>query len=313
MKTFILLTLSLFATHMLSAQYCGGSGTFQCSSPGNATQPGFYPPSIQAAPLTNGVAVNRFVEFLNYDTLLLQGATLHVDSLVILSISNLPAGLCWSTNKPTNTFMNQEDGCIRFNGTPCALPGQYKLNIIIKLYSSLGLPLTSSSDVFGLPYDMRLINSGELLQAVDTTQTSADSIILYGPASNCQPGPPTVSLGNNQSICNNSFLILDPIISGGTAPFTYSWQYSGNALSCSTCKNPSVTLTQASTFTVAITDADNYTAVGQVTYTPSGTNNMLQLSSGNTNINCSNSIDNTTINVTNGSLPLTLSWGDGGA
>ncbi len=180
----LIFTLSLFCflATQSNAQYCGGSGPSVCQ-PQLLPKPGLSPLSDSLAPVLVNVPTVTTIEFQNYDTLTFQGAVLHMDSLTIVSISNLPTGLCWATNKTTNTFANQENGCIKVTGTSCAKPGQYKLNIIVKAYTSLGLPLTTSADVAGLYYYVRVnCDANSPIIPVDTTQTSADSIILYSAA-----------------------------------------------------------------------------------------------------------------------------------
>jgi hypothetical protein len=91
-------------------------------------------------------------------------------------------------------------------------------------------------------------------------------------------------LGNNQSSCNGSTVNLSPTISNGLAPFSYSWSSSGNALSCYNCTNPSATITQNSTYTVTITDANNATASATKTYTVINSGTIQIVPSGSTSI-----------------------------
>ncbi len=120
-----------------------------------------------------------------------------------------------------------------------------------------------------------------------------------------------VSLPAGQTVCSGSNLILNPTVSGAIAPVTYSWTSTGNTLSCNNCANPSVTLTQNSTFFLAVTDANNTVAYDTVTYTVSSTGSTIQASLTNTNISCLDPTDTTTALVTNGITPLTFQWGDG--
>ena len=77
--------------------------------------------------------------------------------------------------------------------------------------------------------------------------------------------PLTVSLGTNQSVCNGSYIIHNPVVTSGTPPFTYNWSSTGNTLSCYTCKHPSTTLTQNSTYYVTVIDANNQSARDAIT------------------------------------------------
>ena len=121
----------------------------------------------------------------------------------------------------------------------------------------------------------------------------------------------SVSLLPSQTACIGSQVILNPLVSGGIPPYVYSWTSSGDSLSCYNCPNPSVTLSQNSTYILAVTDANNTLLYDTVTYTMSGTSNSIQVNLTNTNISCSDPIDTTTVTVTNGIAPLTFYWGDG--
>ena len=121
----------------------------------------------------------------------------------------------------------------------------------------------------------------------------------------------TVSLIPGQTACNGSQIILNPLVSGGVPPYVYSWTSTGDSLSCYNCANPSVTLSQNSTYIVTVKDANNTVVYDTVNYTISGTSSAIQVNLSNTNISCSNPFDTTTAVVTNGVVPLTFYWGDG--
>ena len=120
-----------------------------------------------------------------------------------------------------------------------------------------------------------------------------------------------VTLAPGQTVCSGSNLILNPVVAGAIAPVRYSWTATGNSLSCDTCPNPSVTLTQNSTFIIAVTDANNTVAYDTVSYAVSPTASAIQATLTNTNISCLNPTDTTTAVVANGIIPLTFQWGDG--
>jgi hypothetical protein len=194
----LIFTLSLFCTIAVSnAQYCGGSGPSICT-PLVLSKPGLSPVSDSLAPVVDSISTTRVIEFQNYDTLSFNGLHLTMDSLTVDTISNLPQGYCWATNKTTNTFGNQENGCIRVSGTTYSHPGQYKLNIIVTAYTSIGTPLTTTADAAGLYYYVRVIcDSNATYPPVDTTQTAANPFIPYN--TGCPSGVEEVT-ANIQSL-----------------------------------------------------------------------------------------------------------------
>lgn len=167
---FTLLSCSTFYFGAV-AQYCGNSGTSVCTPSGTLTEPGLSPSSDSLPPVVNGVAQNTTIQFKNFNKFTFGGQEVTVQSLKIDTLRNLPAGLCWATNKANNTWANQEDGCIKVSGTPCDNPGQYKLKIIVT--ANIGVPIQTDADAAGLKYFVRVINNGDATIPVDTNQTDA--------------------------------------------------------------------------------------------------------------------------------------------
>jgi hypothetical protein len=179
----LIFTLSLFCTIAIqsNAQYCGGSGPSVCT-PAQLAKPGLSPVSDSLAPIIDNVANVTVIEFQNYDTLTFSGQSLTMDSLTVDTISNLPQGFCWTTNSATNTWGNQQNGCIKVAGTTTATPGQYKLHIIVTAYTNLPFPVTTSADAAGLYYYVRVdCTDSSVVHPVDTTQTEANPFIPYTP------------------------------------------------------------------------------------------------------------------------------------
>lgn len=313
MRSFIITTYILLIGNVVLAQYCGNSGSLVCNSTGTA-QPGtFDPPYNAQPPLINGQLSTTVLQFTNFDTVYVSGGAYHVLSLKIDTLKNLPAGLCWATNKVNNTWTTLETGCIAISGTTCAPPGQYKLYLIfdITIGPGSGITLTTNGDVFPLNYYLRVNNSGDATVVVDTTQNSSNPFIPYGPAASCQVGPPIVTFGANQTVCGGSNIILSPGVSGGMPPYTYAWNTSGSSLGCQTCQNPSSVISQTSTYTLTVTDANQATASGSITYTVSGAGTPPQISFTNTNFGCNYIFDTTTLTITGGTAPYSVDWGDG--
>jgi len=168
MKKVIFTLLSVSMLYVgANAQYCGNSGSSVCSSSGLLTEPGLSPKSDSLAPVVNGTQPNTVIQFKNFNQATAGGTTITVQTLRIDSINNLPAGLCWATDKANNTYGNQEEGCIKISGTVCDNPGQYKLKIIVTVNQVLQL----DADIANLKYFVRVINSGDAEVPVDTLQT----------------------------------------------------------------------------------------------------------------------------------------------
>jgi len=184
MKNIFLLIIFILGFQILSAQSCGNSGSGVCTSPGLLTEPG-YEPYYLIPPITNDSIENTVIEIMGSDSLKAfnTDTVLIVDSVQIDSIYNLPEGLCWSTNKPTNTFYNRDDGCIKLTGTTCSPPGQYALHLLLNVYSAF-----PSAPFFTGPIILRVVNRGETPGAFDTSGYFWDSVptfIPYGPTASC--------------------------------------------------------------------------------------------------------------------------------
>lgn len=308
MKKLLLLTTLWMLSHSIYAQYCGVSGASICTPSGTLNSPGFSPTSEALPALVNGELSSTVLQFKNFDTITFGGQVLTVQTLRIDSIGNLPAGLCWSTNKNNNTWNNQEDGCLVFNGTTCSTPGQYKLRMIITV--NVGVPIQTDADAANLKYFLRVKNTGAQDLPVDTTQTNNNYIIPYGPAADCNPVF-SVNLGADKTVCNGSNITLNPVTHSGVPPYTYNWSSTGDALSCTTCEHPQVSLTQTSLFSVTVIDATNASVSDNVNYTNNGNTNQVQFTINSTGIDCANPTDNTTVAITGGTSPYYTFWGDG--
>jgi len=184
MKKLIFTLLAFCAVYLQgNAQACGGVIT--CTGGSSLTKPGLAPVSECVSPVTVGSTDTVVIQFVNYDSVAFPpGGTTKVrlDSLQVVSITNLPAGLCWATNHASNTFNNQEHGCIQVRGTVTAAPGQYNLDITVHVWLSNGLDLTINAKTESLYYFVRVISTGDTCpHNVDTTNQSigADSVKLY--------------------------------------------------------------------------------------------------------------------------------------
>ncbi len=120
-----------------------------------------------------------------------------------------------------------------------------------------------------------------------------------------------VNLGTAKTVCSGSSVILNPIVTGAIAPVTYAWSSTGDSLSCYTCQNPTVTITDSSTYTLTVTDANNTVIIDTISYVASATTSTLQATLSNTGIKCFGPVDTTTAVIANGTTPVLYQWGDG--
>jgi hypothetical protein len=130
-----------------------------------------------------------------------------VSSLTIDSIGNLPAGTCWISNKANNTFAGGENGVIYVSGLNTALPGQYKLKILV--HATAGAitlpPYTDAETIANLRYYVRVICPGAATPDIDTVNGKTHAFIAYSPAT-CNVGINEVNNDlSNVSVVPNPF------------------------------------------------------------------------------------------------------------
>ncbi len=202
MKKVIFTFLSAAFMSASFAQYCGNSGTSVCTPSGTLTEPGLSPASDSLPSIVNGTAPNTVIQFKNFNQFNFGGQTVTVQTLKIDTLSNLPSGTCWATNKSNNTWANQEDGCIKVSGTVCSDPGQYRLYIVVT--ANIGVPIQTNADAAGLKYFVRVKNQGDSEVAVDTNQTASFAKLSgYSATANCGVGINEVSSVKDLSIVPN--------------------------------------------------------------------------------------------------------------
>lgn len=281
----LLAAVLVFIATYTQAQYCGNSGTYQCTTSALA-QPWLTPHPDSLPAFVNGQQANTTIFFKNFNTVYFGGGYYTVNSLRIDTVDNLPPGLCWASNKPNNTYANQESGCIQVSGVPCGPTGQYKMRIIVTVDLGFGNAQVDA-DQAGLKYYVRLKNSNDADTPVDSTQTAANAFIPYG--GSCGTLPLNAFIGNNTNVCSGSIATLQPVVSGGAAPYTYTWSATGNTLSCNNCANPWATITQNSSFTVTVTDANNNTVTDTISYTVTGGANNFVVTAGGATTFCQGS------------------------
>lgn len=181
-------------------QYCGSSSSSVCAPTGQLSKPGLSPLSECQPFFYVDSTYSITIQFQNYDTASLGSTTVTIDSLKIDTIGNLPQGLCWATNKPNNTFGNEENGCINVSGTisDTVTPGQYSLYIVVDAWIHGVGDVTINAAQEGLFYYVRVKSSpaDTCSRLVDTVGESAtpptNRFIAYN-AGNCSTGGVTCS------------------------------------------------------------------------------------------------------------------------
>ena len=117
-----------------------------------------------------------------------------------------------------------------------------------------------------------------------------------------QPTQLTASISSNNVACNggnNGSAVVTA--SGGTAPYTYSWNVGGS--------NASNTNLSAGTYTVVITDANGCTTSSSVTITEPA---ILSATTNKTDVSCNGGNNGSaSVNVSGGTTPYSYSWSNG--
>lgn len=157
------------------AQHCQGVDSTAISP--RADSVGIFTPSSDLLPcIVRAQPVSDTLYFTIFDRV--NGFTLN--SLTIDSIGNLPAGLCWVSNSPTNTFAAGQNGVIYLSGQTYVRSGQYKMKVYIHASTSVtNIPFSTLESVAGLRYYLRVICPGDPCTAIDTAGGRDSLFIPY--------------------------------------------------------------------------------------------------------------------------------------
>ena len=216
MKKIITLVLSVLMAVSSFAQYCysGANGI----TPGSYSNPGFQPTSDLLPCISQGVYVSDTIYYTNFYSF----SGLVVDSLHFDSIGNLPAGLCWKSNKVSNTFMTGENGVIQISGTSSAPAGQYNIKIFITAYVAGGIVVGPEADMntlAGIYYWLRVSCSNHSCPSLDTINGKTN---LFLADTSCSSSPyVTVSANGSTTFCAGGQVLLTAN-TNITSP-TYRW------------------------------------------------------------------------------------------
>lgn len=120
----------------------------QCTPDITLTTPGLYAPDDTVVKI--GEASELLYQFVNFDQIT-SPAVASVDSVRFDSITNLPAGLQWESNNPSNQFSKSEVGCFRIYGTPTGPVGIDTANILVSAWIDGGsTPQQQPASVLGI-------------------------------------------------------------------------------------------------------------------------------------------------------------------
>jgi hypothetical protein len=170
--TTLFFSMALAVGYEAQAQYCGSSQISSCGLPSSTY--GFG--DLNSYPcITRGQNDSIVFKFKTYNSFTVGASSVTIYKLMIDSMENLPCGLCWSTNKPTNEFLPDEDGCIIIKGLTHDRAGQYKIRLILDVNTNNGTTYNIhgiNADAGGVFVYMRVKDAGG---ACDTVKTSSPS------------------------------------------------------------------------------------------------------------------------------------------
>jgi len=89
-----------------------------------------------------------------------------VYAMRIESITNLPEGMCWATNKADNTFASGEGGSLIIRGITNDKAGQYNLNIVVSFDITGNGTFSRANENYN-----KISKSGRMILRVITTGT----------------------------------------------------------------------------------------------------------------------------------------------
>lgn len=129
------LFLFLFVAMFSNAQFCGQSDSTVCSPSYFAADTGKLSDleDFDSLPcIVRGVPYNETITFRTDSFCLVFGqqfGCLYIYYVRLDSLWDLPGGLCWATNKPTNKATTGEWLCLNFSGTTNVPAGIYKAQL----------------------------------------------------------------------------------------------------------------------------------------------------------------------------------------
>ncbi len=248
-KLFICLCLLVLTVYSVSAQ---------CTPDFSITQVGFYPGDSLLPCVEQTYYYDEVLQFKNFSQIDgsivgIPGFTITIDSVLINSISNLPAGLTYTCHNPGCVYTTGENGCVRVRGTTNSPPGVYNLGFSATLVVHIGtgapFPFTADSQFLatnGLGYSLTVIAPGS------PCPNTAFPGALYVNA--------TINAAN---YCTGDTLPFHTLVSGGAGSYTYTWN-PGTNLSNPNIADPVLYPTNPGTYTIVVSDGNGTTASDEV-------------------------------------------------
>ena len=137
--------------------------------------------------------------------------------------------------------------------------------------------------------------------------TTATMTIIVDPCDTCML---SLTMPSDTSICANDMLVLNPVVSGNTGPYTCSWSPGTNLSSATSC-NPVFTASVPGSYTYTLTVSDSLgcdtSAMVTITVDPCDTC-MLSLTMPSDTMICANEILMLNPLVTGNTGPYSCSW-----
>lgn len=186
-KVVMFFVFSFLFTAGISAQHCG-EATVPNNTEFNKLQDGMGFLGAYALPcIARGTYTEvqiplktfRLIKHLNGDDTVYQ--------MRIVSISNLPEGMCWVTNKADNTFAAGEGGSLIVKGTTIDNTGQYSLNVVVSFDITGDGTFSRANENYN-----KVSKSGRMILRVNEPGTACERINYTIPG-NIAGGPPASS------------------------------------------------------------------------------------------------------------------------
>jgi len=168
----LMLLLSLFAVTGIYAQ---------CTPDFTLTSPTLRPSYDSLPCIVQGAPYSAQINFQNFTT----ASIYNIDSLRVDSLTNVPAGICYTANK--RIYGPGENGCMHVGGSTMDPTGQYVLGIYITVWghgpggspfplSGASVPAATLAGFAGIDfrYWLRVSSSGGPCPSVDTGATASN-------------------------------------------------------------------------------------------------------------------------------------------